>query len=104
MTGKQLEISEQKEVAVMLQKYCFVCGNHLGQAAQWAHRIPQTKANIKKWSKKVIHHKLNMRLVCSIKCNSAVALNPAANPVEATELVKKIREDLENGRTTKNAM
>ncbi len=74
---------------------CEVCGKRLTlDNAQLAHRIPQTKAYIKKYGKQIIHHELNLACVCSLRCNSAVLLDPKTHPVEALELIEKIREAL----------
>ena len=98
MTAREKDkLNEEKEIAIRLQKYCAVCGRPL-KIAQWAHRINKSRVNIRKYGKKVIHHRFNLVLVCSLRCNAAVSLSPAANPVPAEELVKKIREDLGNGK------
>lgn len=70
---------------------CEVCGCRLtpDNNAQLAHRIP--KGQVKKYSKKIIHHPLNLAIVCSIKCNSAVLVNSA----EEFNLVQKITLELQ---------
>lgn len=71
---------------------CYVCGRLLGEGThpQLAHRIKQSYADIV--GKKVIHHALNMALVCSLECNSSVSLG--AYDTKIDELVKKIRKSL----------
>ena len=73
---------------------CGVCGNELTNAftAELAHRIPQTESNIRRYGKKVIHHDLNMVLVCSKKCNSSVLINN--KPIRKAQLISHILEDL----------
>ena len=66
---------------------------HLGNL-QLAHRIPKAKSYLKKYGKEVIHHKLNLATVCSLKCNDAVLLDPKTHPIEAQELIEKINEVL----------
>ena len=70
---------------------CEVCGCSLwGCKAypQLAHRIPQRKWCIKKWGRDVIHHEMNLALVCSLECNAKVQLNPES--LEAEELAAQI--------------
>lgn len=53
---------------------CAVCGRPLAVShAQWAHIIPQSKANIRKYGKAVIHHHMNGAVVCSLACNDAMS-------------------------------
>ena len=95
---KAFELEKEKMYVLFTQRYCPVCGRDMINSRcqpQWAHRIPEAKMYLKKYGPEVIHHRLNMVLVCSLRCNSAVLLNPASRPVAAAELVKKIREDLE---------
>ena len=55
---------------------CEVCNKQIPfNQAQLAHRICKSKANIKKYGADVIHHPLNMALVCSLKCNSKVNIS-----------------------------
>lgn len=74
---------------------CEVCGASLTHP-QVAHRIPKFKRYLKRWGKAVIHHPLNLAVVCSLKCNSAVLLDPATHPIEAEELIDKIMQNLNN--------
>ena len=37
---------------------------------QMAHRLRQSKANLKKWGKEIIHHPINLVATCSLKCNA----------------------------------
>ena len=72
---------------------CEVCGKPVTlESCQLAHRIPKTKRNLKTYGAKVIHHDLNLAVVCSLRCNSAALCNIATNPVEAGWIIKKIRE------------
>lgn len=64
-------------------------------ACHLAHRIAQTKANIKKYGKSIIHHELNLVAVCeNLEHNSY--FNIGFNPVETEKLVEKIKAELEN--------
>ena len=56
-------------------RWVCICGNSVYQfgTPQIAHRLAQTKANIKKWGKGVIHHSVNLRAVCSLRCNARVS-------------------------------
>ncbi len=73
---------------------CENCGKPMQfDKAQISHKIPQYKRYLKKWGEEVIHHPLNLAVVCSLKCNSAVLLDPATRPIEAQELIRRIRND-----------
>lgn len=73
---------------------CEVCGQPLSPCnAQLAHRIPKTKRNLKSYGKEVIHNPLNLACVCSLRCNSAVLCDPSTRPVEAMELLERIRSE-----------
>lgn len=72
---------------------CEVCGTPVTLGScQLAHRIPKTKRNLKTYGKKVIHHDLNLAIVCSLRCNSMVLCNIATNPVEAGRIISQIKE------------
>lgn len=74
---------------------CEVCGKLVSLAdCQLAHVVPSTKHNIKTYGKEVIHHPLNLKVVCSLRCNSRVLRNLATHPVEGKELIERIREEL----------
>lgn len=74
---------------------CEVCGKRIPfTEAQLAHRIPKTKNYLDIYGSDVINHPLNMAAVCSLKCNDAVLMKPATQPVKASELLHRIQEDL----------
>lgn len=84
---KRLEIFERDKWT------CQVCGKWLREGVpQLAHRIAQTKANIRKYGKEVIHHPLNLVSVCSLRCNSAC--NIGFNRIECERLIGDIRGTL----------
>lgn len=90
---ERFEANEQK--AYLLAKAggrCEVCGEYCNYP-QLAHLIPQQKMYLKKYGKEVIHHPMNMRVVCSLRCNSAV--NIGANPIAVSMLVDKIKAALD---------
>ncbi len=73
--------------------YCENCGCAMTLSqSQAGHLIPQTKHNLKKYGKEIIHNKLNWKLVCGLECNSSV--NISNRPEEIKELVAKIKEGL----------
>lgn len=87
----------EKKIAILSERgwLCEVCGQPLTMSnAQLAHRIPQTKGYLKQYGKDVIHHELNLACVCSLDCNSAVLLDPKTHPIEAQELIYRIKEDV----------
>lgn len=90
---EKLEALDRREEIFCQAGYmCEVCGKALrmGQP-QLAHRIPQTKANIWKYGSKVIHHRLNLAPVCSLKCNGAVDIRN--NPGAIAELLERIKHE-----------
>ena len=96
MDRKSQEIIEMK--IYLLTKNggrCEVCHQPLSLSdCQLAHRIPQTKYNLKTYGKTVLHHEFNLAAVCSLGCNSAVLLSPATHPIEAKALIGRIQDDL----------
>ncbi len=72
---------------------CFVCHKPMElMQTQLAHRVPQSKINLDKYSKPVIHHEDNLRLVCSLKCNAAVLVRPGS--IGETDLMLSIEKKL----------
>lgn len=85
----------RKKLYAQQKGFCFVCGNFMNyMTTQLAHVIPQTKINIKKYGKDVIHNEQNLRLVCSLKCNSSVLIKPFS--LHEEKLIKKIKKSLDN--------
>ena len=80
---------EQKRRIIAARERCEVCG---GPGTQLAHRIPQTKDNLKAYGKAIIHHEKNLALVCGLECNAAVNIDH--DPLAKWRLVKEIREAL----------
>ena len=97
MTERERFVYQENRLRLMIDRgcKCEVCGNplHLGNL-QLAHRIPKSKSYLKQYGKEVIHHPLNLATVCSLKCNDAVLLDPKTHPIEAQELIEKIKERL----------
>ena len=73
--------------------YCETCGGPIlaHGTPQAAHRIAQTKTNLKRYGEAIIHHRLNLAAVCSLKCNDAV--NIGFNPGEINELLERISNE-----------
>jgi len=101
MTERERFVYQENRIRLMVERgcKCEVCGKplHLGNL-QLAHICPATKGYLKKYGKEVIHHPLNLATVCSLKCNDAVLLDPKTHPIEAKELIEKIKEELKNGK------
>jgi len=73
---------------------CEVCGRRINsETMQLAHRIPQTKRNLKKYGKEVIHHPKNLRATCSLSCNSKVDIRN--HPVAQSNLLAEIEEEID---------
>ena len=71
----------------------FVCQRCGDPAVYLAHRIAQTKSNIKKYGEAVIHHEDNLVSVCfDPVCNDS--FNIGGKPVEAGMLSEKILEKI----------
>lgn len=88
---KQFEILEQR--AEIFKRDCYTCQHCRSSifeygTPQLAHRVAQTKANLKKYGKAVIHHPLNMVSACSLECNAA--MNIGMNPGKVMSLVREI--------------
>lgn len=75
---------------------CSHCGKPVPWPGQLAHRISQSKAMLRKYGKEVIHHPLNLKLVCSLHCNDLVSISN--HPVAEKELVERIRHELDHSR------
>ncbi len=74
------------------QGRCYICGEPIPwEKAQAAHKIGQTKANLKKYGKELIHSFSNFEIVCSLRCNSAVDIS--FNPEACKALVKEIESE-----------
>jgi hypothetical protein len=83
---------EQAEIRYMLDDYvCHVCRSRL--ASQQAHRLPQTKINLKKYGKKVVHHNINLVSVCSLECNKAVDIGTVNDSDKVTKMLVLILAD-----------
>ncbi len=97
MTERERFEYQENRIRLMIERGCVceVCGKplHLGNL-QLAHRIPKAKRYLRRYGKAVIHHPLNLKVVCSLRCNSAVLLDPATRPIETEELIQQIKEDL----------
>ena len=102
---QQFEVSEARFFLWSRQRgKCAYCGklHPYPHDLEIAHIIPQTKGNLAKYGKRVIHHTMNIRAVCrgSSRCNSGVAIGQ--NPVREKRLVLKINQELrkeEQGET-----
>lgn len=89
------EVQDTRQYVFARARYkCESCGLYVNRygTAQVAHRIPQTKRNILKYGKRVIHHPLNLAATCCLECNAAVDIRN--HPIEIAALVKKIRRAL----------
>ena len=96
MTERQrFDMQEQRQEIFAEYGYlCAVCIKAVRRygTAQIAHCIAQTKANIEKYGKEVIHHKLNLRPVCSLACNDYC--NIGFSTKEADALAEKIKQEI----------
>ena len=94
MTGREKLEAEDKKKRIYFQRggRCKICGNPVPMSeAQLAHGIANTKPNIKKYGKEVIHHEKNLSLTCGNKfgrCNDAC--NIGNNPGKVLDLLEDI--------------
>lgn len=84
----QFFINEQINEVYKRDHYLCFCGK---RATQIAHIIAKTKVNIKKYGKEIIHHKANLRSVCSLECNAEIMIGDC-KPMLIQEQIEKIKE------------
>ena len=91
---KRFEIEAQRAAIFARDRFTCICGRSIYEygTPQLAHRIAQSKMNIKKYGACVIHHAKNMRSACSLKCNDRC--NIGNKPAEVIKLVDDIRDEL----------
>jgi hypothetical protein len=76
---------------------CFFCGEPMSiTQMELAHRISQSKTNLKLWGEGVIHHRLNFRGTHPGRCNSRASLNP--DSLEAEKLVLEIQRAIKKAK------
>ena len=74
MTDKQIE--QRKYALSRSGGACAICGKSILYGhGQYAHKIAQTQMNRKKYGSFFIDHTLNGEYVCSLECNSTVAVS-----------------------------
>jgi hypothetical protein len=78
--------------------YRCICGGSIYQygTPQLAHRIPQYDYLVKKYGKAIIHHPVNLRAVCSLKCNKKVDIG--RYPGRIAEVLAEIKNSSESGK------
>jgi hypothetical protein len=90
MTGREAFNFEEAKRRIMAERrVCEVCGN---PGVQLAHRIPQSSYNLYAYGRAIIHHELNLALVCGLECNSKVNIGQV--PAKKWELLKEIEKQL----------
>jgi len=97
MTRRESIACYEQKIAMLNSRgyFCEVCGKPITPTTcQLAHIIPQTKNNLRAYGKRVLHHPLNLKLTCCLKCNSAVLKQPATHPIECRDLIELIRSKL----------
>ena len=68
---------------------CQGCGK---KAIQIAHRISNTKVNLKIYGEKIINHNCNLVPVCGLECNSS--FNIGNSPLKVERILKVIKKNL----------
>ena len=95
MTDRQrIELTETKERLGEEQAWlCHVCGRPMTlDSSHFAHVLPQDRVHIRRYGEEVIHHRLNGRLTCGLRCNAKVQVTYSAHPLMADMLANRIRE------------
>ncbi len=96
MSRKSFDISEAiTEVYNRDNWTCQKCG---GRGTEIAHRIAQTKVNLKKYSAEIVHSKINTVTSCT-NCNSSfnVGFNPLVTQIIIKAVASGICDDM-NGK------
>ena len=81
---------------------CPVCGVVMTRP-QRAHFLGQGKRSRKMWGNAIIDHPLNSIMVCSLKCNNAIQLNPGARPEECRQHAEYIKKKIEEEKDAKDS-
>ena len=70
------DIQENRLFIFKRDKFTCHCGNPITRfgTPQLGHIIPQKKMYLKKYGAEIIHHPMNMKSCCCLKCNSKVDL------------------------------
>ncbi len=94
MTDRQKLKIEDTKKAVYLRDggTCQNCRKQIGPAGHCGHIIPQSQ--IARFGDEVVHHPLNMKWVCSLRCNHAVEISYKGHPVAAQAHADMIRAEL----------
>jgi 5-methylcytosine-specific restriction endonuclease McrA len=98
---EKFRIEEARKAIFIRDGYrCQNCGKSIFTygTPQVAHCIAQTKPNIRRYGKDVIHHPLNTKAACSLGCNSA--FNIGNNPEATRLLVQEIRTAIDAEKAT----
>ena len=93
-TREILDMSEQRIRLWEQQNFrCASCKRPHGypDTMETAHHISQSKANLDRWGKQIIHHDLNVAAVCrgNSRCNSRQSVNP--DSMRGKRLVARIK-------------
>ena len=92
---KKFLLNEFKNNLIMNRNYiCEICGKLLING-QLAHRIKKSKYNLKKYGEEIIHHPVNLKVVCSLYCNSKADIG--CNEELEKKIVDEIKEILKGG-------
>jgi hypothetical protein len=88
MTERQsFEIEQTKDRIFNRDRWqCVICGK---KPTQLAHGISNSKMNIKKYGKEIVHHDYNLFSVCGLACNSKCNIDNKPNEVK--EILTKIQ-------------
>lgn len=81
---------------------CWVCRKPVPWPGQLAHRIPQSRAMLRRYGVAVIHHPINLRLVCGLACNDAVSISN--HPVQERELVRRIEYEIRRPKAARHVL
>ena len=101
MTAARLEYLQAQRIRLHRKQHgqCAHCRriHRTPVSMELAHRIAESKANIRKWGFDVVDHDMNKGMTCresvrGVRCNDALLLD--GKPAIAAALVREIRERL----------
>lgn len=97
---KMRAIEQKREMILEQGCRCLYCGEIFSNNClpQFAHKLINSKGNLKKYGAEIIHHKINGVITCP-DCNSKAIINNSK-----TELVKKHVNKIEKSIQEENSV
>lgn len=84
-------IETKKQKCIENDYRCEICGTPINEYnSQLAHCIIKSKANIRKYGEGIMNNYHNLRIVCSLDCNSKCIVNYEKERIFYNNLLDKI--------------